>query len=138
MGYTESRLASELLIDLGNYLRGNDLGLVAGEGGMLRITFHRIRIPDVSFITWGRIPDPKELERPIPDLVLDLAVEVLSPSNTRHEMAIKLREDFAAGIRLIWYVNPPETWTDLGTGFRLTMSEWFDRAERKGPKPAWA
>ena len=42
-------------------------------------------------------------DQPIPDL----AVEVLSPSNTRHEMAIKLREYFAAGVRLVWYVDPP-------------------------------
>ena len=96
-------------------------------------------------------------DQPIPDLVPDLAVEVLSPSNTRHEMATKLREYFAAGVRLVLYVDPPErtaraftspeTWTDLGPGdsldggdvlpgFRLAMSEWFDRAERKGPKPA--
>jgi Uma2 family endonuclease len=156
MGYSESRMGAELIVDLGGFLRGNDLGVMAGADGMLRLKYRRVRIPDVSFISWARIPDPKELDQPIPDLVPDLAVEILSPSNTKHEMAIKLREYFAAGVRLVWYVDPPartaraftspETWTDLGPddtldggdvlpGFRLAMSEWFDRAERKGPRP---
>ena len=46
-------------------------------------------------------------DEPVPDLVPDLAVEVLSASNTPLEMANKLREYFEAGTRLVWYVNPP-------------------------------
>ena len=157
MGYSESRFAILLGHHIETYLEANDLGVLAGAGGMLRITFRRVRIPDVSFISWARIPDPKVLDQPVPDLVPDLAVEILSPGNTRHEMALKLRDYFAAGVRLVWYVDPPartaraftspETWTDLGPddaldggdvlpGFHLGMRQWFDRAERKGPRPA--
>ena len=50
MGFTESRCAAELIMDLGNYLRTNDLGLIAGADGMLRLQFRRVRIPDVAFI----------------------------------------------------------------------------------------
>ena len=35
----------------------------------------------------------------------DLAVEVLSPSNTRREMERKLAEYFAAGVRLAWLID---------------------------------
>ena len=38
---------------------------------------------------------------------LDLAVEVLSESNTRAEMQRKLAEYFSAGTRLVWYLDPP-------------------------------
>jgi hypothetical protein len=48
-----------------------------------------------------RIPD-----EPIPDVAPDLAVEVLSQSNTEAEMGRKLREYFAAGVRLAWLVDP--------------------------------
>jgi Uma2 family endonuclease len=41
---------------------------------------------------------------PIPDLVPDLAVEVISRHNTREEMERKLRDYFTAGVRLVWYV----------------------------------
>jgi Uma2 family endonuclease len=44
--------------------------------------------------------------QPIPELVPDLAVEVLSEGNTRREMEQKLREYFSAGVRLVWYVDP--------------------------------
>jgi Uma2 family endonuclease len=36
----------------------------------------------------------------------DLAVEILSESNTPREMERKLQEYFAAGTRLVWYVDP--------------------------------
>lgn len=154
MGYTESRWAVLLGYFLQDFLERHDLGIIAGADGMLRIQFRRVRIPDVSFIAWGRIPDPSVLDKPIPDIVPDLAVEIFSPSNTRAEMAMKLREYFAAGVRLVWYVDPPsrtakaytspETWTDIGPedtidggdvlpGFRLSMKDWFERAERRGP-----
>ena len=42
----------------------------------------------------GRVPAP------------DLAVEVLSDSNTKAEMDRKLREYFESGTRLVWYVDP--------------------------------
>ena len=156
MGYTESRMAADLIIDVGTFVRGNDLGIVAGADGMIRLRYRRVRIPDVSFVSWDRIPDPKILDEPIPDIVPDFAVEILSESNTKNEMAIKLREYFEAGVRLVWYVDPSaktvrvftavETWTDLGLddtldggdvlpGFRLNLRDWFERSERRGPKP---
>ena len=39
---------------------------------------------------------------PIPDLVPDLAIEVISRRNTRQEMDRKLRDYFTAGVRLVW------------------------------------
>ena len=42
---------------------------------------------------------------PIPDLVPDLAVEVLSTSNTTAEMDRKLRDYFTSGVRLVWLVD---------------------------------
>ena len=39
-------------------------------------------------------------------IIPDLVVEVLSPSNTTAEMDRKLKEYFAAGVRLVWYADP--------------------------------
>ena len=36
----------------------------------------------------------------------DLAIEVLSESNTPAEMERKLKEYFAAGMQLVWYFDP--------------------------------
>jgi Uma2 family endonuclease len=42
-----------------------------------------------------------------------LAVEVLSPSNTRREMEIKLEEYAKAGVKLVWYVDPERKEVDV-------------------------
>ena len=36
----------------------------------------------------------------------DLAVEVISPGNTKAEMERKLKDYFKAGVTLVWYVYP--------------------------------
>ncbi len=76
---------------------------VGGEAGMLKILQGRIRIPDVSFIRWDRLPDDRV---PVPPVSPDLAVEVLSKSNTEREMQDKLDEYFAGGTRLAWIIDP--------------------------------
>src|SRR3981081_3366734 len=48
MGYLESILAAQLIIALGEYLKHQDLGLLAGADGTLRIWPGLVRIPDVS------------------------------------------------------------------------------------------
>ncbi|MFI5460122.1 MAG: Uma2 family endonuclease [Isosphaerales bacterium] len=154
MGYDESRLAVELLLFLGEYLRHNDLGGLAGEAGTLRLMPGLVRIPDVSFVVWGRMPPAGASAKPIPDLSPDLAVEVLSEGNTPREMDRKLKEYFDAGARLVWYIEPrdrtvtvytaPDQFTvldesatlnggDLLPGFVLPLSELFARASRRGP-----
>ncbi len=63
-----------------------------------------MRIPDGSFISLDRLPNRRVPREPIPDLAPDLAVEVISRSNTREEMERKLQDYFTAGVRLVWYV----------------------------------
>jgi Uma2 family endonuclease len=105
MGYEESLLASRIAYFLMSFVIPQKLGLVSGEAGMMRILSHRVRIPDVAFVSFDRLPGRKSPGVPIPDLFPDLAVEVLSDSNTRREMENKLQEYFKAGTKLVWYVD---------------------------------
>ncbi|HEX8200725.1 MAG TPA: Uma2 family endonuclease, partial [Isosphaeraceae bacterium] len=106
MGYSGSRLAAELIISLGIFLRRHNLGVVAGADGMLKLTTGLVRIPDVSFVSWDRLPGRRVPPEPIPLLPIDLAVEVISKGNTRAEMERKLREYLASGARLVWFIYP--------------------------------
>jgi Uma2 family endonuclease len=106
MGYEESILAVYLCRMIGNFVQPQNLGHVTGEAGMMRLFPGLVRIPDVAFASWGRFPHPRLTGAPIPHLVPDLAVEALSPSKTAAEMSTKLDEYFAAGIRLVWIVDP--------------------------------
>ena len=106
MGYYESYLALLLARLLGNFVAQRNLGIIAGEAGMVRLSAGLVRIPDLSFVSWNRLPGRRVPREPIPDLAPDLAVEVLSPSNTEREMERKLHDYFTAGIFLVWYVDP--------------------------------
>ena len=104
VGAYESYLAVALICLLGDFVKRNNLGIVLGEAGMMRLAPGLVRIPDVSFISFGRLPGRRVPREPIPDLVPDLAIEVISRRNTRQEMDRKLRDYFTAGVRLVWYV----------------------------------
>lgn len=154
MAYYESRVAVVICTFLENYLEEHDLGIVAGADGMMRLAPGLVRIPDVSFVSWKRLPGRRVPRDPIARLAPDLAVEVLSEGNTEKEMARKLREYFTAGAQVVWIVDPdartvavytaPDDCTvlqerqtltggDLLPGFALPLRKLFARAEgRRG------
>jgi Uma2 family endonuclease len=107
MGYEESIIACQIIVVLGNFIRQHDLGVIAGEGGMLRLGQGLVRIPDVSFVSWDQLPGRQFPNEPVWGVHPDLAVEVLSASNTRQEIDTKIREYFASGTRLVWIVDLP-------------------------------
>ena len=106
MGFYEARLAMRLGRMIDTFVDENDLGVCVGADGMMRIATGLVRIPDVSFIGWDRLPGRQTPKEPIPDLAPDLAVEVLSEGNTKAEMVRKVREYFDAGVRLVWLIDP--------------------------------
>ena len=77
MGFRESCLALALSAALRAFVRPRNLGLVSGPDGLIRLASGLVRIPDVAFISWQRIPGRRTPTDPVPELVPDLAVEVL-------------------------------------------------------------
>lgn len=106
MGFREAFLAGLLVRLLGDYLGRHNLGIVVPPDATIRFFPGLVRLPDVSFISWDRLPGRKFPEEPVPDLAPDLAVEILSKGNTPKEMKRKLGEYFRAGVRLVWFVYP--------------------------------
>ncbi len=106
MGYRESLLAAALIRWLSAFVLSRNLGLVSGADGMMQLFPGLVRIPDVAYVSWNRLPGGRVPQEAIPSLVPDLAVEILSVGNTPAEMARKREEYFSAGVRLLWYVDP--------------------------------
>jgi Uma2 family endonuclease len=106
VGVRESLLAMWLGKFLLDFVVPRNLGMVTGEQGLLELADGLVRGPDVAFISWDRTADRRQPTNPIPQLVADLAVEVLSLSNTAGEMARKRDEYFRAGVRLVWEIDP--------------------------------
>jgi Uma2 family endonuclease len=108
MGWQESLIAAYLIEIIGAFCRRNNLGLVTGPDGFIRILSCLVRGPDVAFFSWDRLPNRRIPEVNVPECVPDLAVEILSTGNTLAEMSRKRREYFHAGVRLVWMVDPRE------------------------------
>jgi Uma2 family endonuclease len=154
VGWHESLIALWIGSRLNAFLETHDLGIVLGADGTLKILPGIVKIPDVSFICWARFPKKDLRDEPIPALIPDLAVEVLSKSNTKPEMDAKLVKYFKAGVRLVWYIHPTKRTAQVYTsptdvieldeagvldggdvlpGFRLPLKELFERADNRGP-----
>lgn len=71
----------------------------------------KVRRPDVAFIRYGRLPD-EELPNGHCQIAPDIAAEVVSPNDTHTEVSAKIEEYLAAGVSLVWVINP-ETRTVL-------------------------
>jgi Uma2 family endonuclease len=130
MGFRESVLALALGSFLKVYLETHPLGVAAAPDGTIRLAPRLVRIPDVAFFLWERFPNRQVPSEPIPDLAPDLAVEVLSRSNTPAEMLRKRQDYFRAGCRLVWEVDPEErtvaVYTDPTTCTTLAQTRTLD------------
>jgi Uma2 family endonuclease len=125
------------------------LGPMFGPGAPYRLRPGLVRMPDLSFVGWDRLPERRIPREPIASIVPDLAVEILTSENTAAEMARKRRDYFQAGVRQVWMVDGEtrqvqvyqsvrkfRTYGDGDTvsggrllpGFELAVTEYFVRA----------
>lgn len=87
-----------------------------------------VRAADVLFVGHERFA--RAARTGYLDVAPELVVEVLSPGDARAELAAKLREYFAIGVRVVWVADPrthtvrvhrgPTAARELGPGERLS------------------
>jgi Uma2 family endonuclease len=97
----------QVVVNVAYYLRGwvarTGAGTVFAESGFaLPGLPATVRGPDISFVAAGRVLRG----RTFPELAPDLAVEVLSPSNSAAELRQKVNDYLTAGCRLVWVLDP--------------------------------
>lgn len=95
----ETDAGQRLAAVLNAFLEREPVGVVAGAGAFAWFAADRLSLPDVSVVVFGRRPDPA---RVVPNVV----VEVLCGWNTRRDVDRKLGEYFAAGVELVWQIDP--------------------------------
>ena len=67
------------------------------------------RRPDVAYVSYSRWPRQRRVPRTQAWAVVpELAVEVISPSNTFEEVLGEVHEYFQAGVQHVWGVAPPQ------------------------------
>jgi Uncharacterized protein conserved in cyanobacteria len=107
----QGRYAERLSRALGQYVEDHDLGEVytAEPGFELAAEPEKIvRAPDVAFVRKERIP-PADQQAGFWPLAPDLAVEIISPSETAASVQAKVQDYLAASTQLIWLVYPDST-----------------------------
>jgi Uma2 family endonuclease len=110
MGSREIEIASILDQYLGPFARASRLGRSLVEF-IFRINVAKDlqRRPDVAFVSHARWPFRRRVPNvPVWDMVPDLAVEVISPSNTAFEVQKKIHDYFEAGVTRVWVVYPDQ------------------------------
>lgn len=99
-----SAIASKINFNFMTYLNQHDIGYVTGEAGGYIISPKDTFAPDVAFISKARQSSlPYHGFNPIPP---DLAVEVVSPTDSYVDIARKVRTYLRYGTRLVWVVEP--------------------------------
>lgn len=103
-GEESDGIATTILRIVANHVFEHDLGRVHGAQCSFQIfpdDPRKVRIPDVSFIRKGNA-----VARGHAKTVPDLVVEVLSPNDLAVDLFEKLEDYHAAGVPLIWIVDP--------------------------------
>lgn len=106
-GFRQGVVASRIASRLTQHVERHRLGVVLSNdsGFVLARSPDTVRGPDVAFVRKGRyehLDDPTKAFNGAPDL----AVEVLSPSNTPASVHAKVADYLAAGTRLVWVLSP--------------------------------
>jgi Uma2 family endonuclease len=92
---------------LAQHVESNDLGVVyaAETGFKLTSNPDTVRGADIAFVSKTRLEEVGDVEGYWPGAP-DLAVEVISPSDTYTEVEEKVAEYLQAGAKAVWVVNP--------------------------------
>lgn len=158
MGFSESLVGNELSYHLMKFITEDGRpGLLTGADGTIKLLKKLVRIPDIAFVSWDRLPNRQAPLDRVPEVVPNLAVEILSKGNTAGEMQRKLKEYFLAGVELVWFVDPdrrtvtvytspdhPARLTEADTltggavlpGFAVKVADLFASLPKAPKKPA--
>jgi Uma2 family endonuclease len=102
-GIVCARIAAALI----NFVETNDLGVAFGAetGFVVERDPDSVLGADAAFVSHERLATVEDFDKFFP-YAPDLAVEVMSPSNTTREMDKKVALYFGAGARAVWVFDP--------------------------------
>jgi Uma2 family endonuclease len=101
-------ISMELSVQLGNFLRGKPCKAFAAPFGVRLfprddLSDDTVVDPDIVVIC-----DQSKIDKRGCNGAPDLVIEILSPSNGRHDLVLKFNKYLEAGVREYWIVDPEE------------------------------
>lgn len=108
-----------------SYVFGDGVGYITSRNP------DSVRIPDASFVAYDHVPE-EGVPQGFWPMAPDLAVEIVSPSDSARDLHAKVREYLRAGTRLVWVVWPDEhavtVYTSSGAARELGADDVLDGA----------
>lgn len=105
-GGTHGSSTSRLSLLVGYVIFDRELGetFAAETGFLVSRNPDTVLAPDFAFVAKDRLPNP--LPRSYVPVVPDIVLETRSPNDTKREVAEKVQQWLALGVRLVWELNP--------------------------------
>jgi len=106
--FEHENICFRLLIAMQAFNEQHKLGVILGSSAGFWMHNRNCRAPDISFISLARVqhagftPRTRRFFPGAPDL----AIEVMSPNNSRREMDARMRDFFSSGTQIAWLINP--------------------------------
>ncbi len=120
-GSEHGDVSGTIHVDLGWYVRNEQLGKVLSSDTGYRLADDHVLAPDVSFIANARIPESGLPVGYFPGAP-DLAVEVVSPSEREVHAAQKVADYIAYGCKMVIVVHPGHRRVEVHTPARSTLN----------------
>jgi Uma2 family endonuclease len=113
-GMSPSFVPSQIAMKIGHlilsYLDAHDIGYVTGSDGGYILSENTKLIPDVGYINKERLREIPSRDVPMPP---DLAVEVVSPTDSIRDVQRKALKYLMYGTRMVWVVYPEDQTVDV-------------------------
>ena len=104
-GMRHSEVALKIAHLISEFLDRNPIGKAYSGDVGIAFPNGNVRSPDVTYVSLAKLPGG-----PSPDtfgeVIPDLAVEVLSPSDSLRELGKKIGEFLENGVPLVWLIDP--------------------------------
>ncbi len=113
-GIEHGEIAGNFIIGIGTFVKPRKLGRVFGSDSGIRLENgpDTVREPDVGFISAERLPLGTRVTS-YSEVVPDLVVEVISPSNSVREMYDRAHMWLRHGVVIVWVADPDTRTVDV-------------------------
>jgi Uma2 family endonuclease len=135
-GLSHGIIGGRILGSLGSYVEARKLGVVPSSdtGYLLERNPDTVLAPDVSFIAAHRVTNSDQYFAGAPDL----AVEVISPSDSVRDVDAKVAKYLSAGTRLVIVVHPRKRTATVTTPTAVTHLTLDDTLTAADVIPGWS
>ncbi|HMD47566.1 MAG TPA: Uma2 family endonuclease [Bryobacteraceae bacterium] len=115
--YRHNYVLANLLFEVTLDLRQSGIGQALLSENLYALSPKTRRSPDLAVMLGDRREELKDAT--VIPIIPEIAVEVLSPSETKRMVQRKLKQYFAAGVKEVWLVEPEASRVEIWAGPNL-------------------